>query len=281
MPLPVPDFERLFAPGARLTLPGGDVATIRLWQESSLWLPSGQVVAGEPFSFGADDSGFVQRVPPGRYPLVLVLAVSGARGYLRAEEMIAAARLVIRDEPVVSWEMAVCEGQDVAELGDDDFFGYPVDGGTGGFVDAANITPLCGDDDYNDRLMTVLETGETDFAAGTLTDDEGRPFLAVFSSGGGDGWYPTWVGRSADGEVACFLTDFLVLKDDEDDEPHSVDGGRTPVTPSHPADTTVAQRQSPGATALGRPTVTRPVSPGRPLTRKAQLPAPRVSKRLR
>jgi hypothetical protein len=159
--------------------------------------------------------------------------------------------------------------------------GYPVDGGTGGFVDAANITPLCGDDDYNVRLMTVLESGESDFAAGTLTDAEGRPFLAVFSSGGGDGWYPTWVGRSADGEVACFLTDFLVLKDDEDDEPPSVDGDRTPVTPPCPADTTVAQRESSGATALGRPTVTRPVSPARPLAQKAQPPARTVSKRLR
>jgi hypothetical protein len=281
MPLPAPDFDRLFASGARLTLPGGDVATIRLWQESSLWLPSGRVVAGEPFSFGAEDSGFVQRVPPGRYPLVLVIAVVGARSYLRAYETIAAARLVIRDEPVVSWEMAVLEGQDVAELGDDEFFGYPVDGGTGGFVDAASIAPLCGDEDYHDRLMAVLELGETEFAAGTLSDDEGRPFLAVFSSGGGDGYYPTWVGRTAGGEVACFLTDFLVLKDDEDDEPHSADGDRTPVTPPRPADTTVAQRQSPGVTALGRPTVTRPVSPGRPLTQKAQPPARTVSKRLR
>jgi hypothetical protein len=236
MPLPAPDFERLFAPGARHTLSGGGVATVRLWQEFSLWLPSGRVIAGEPFSFGADDSGFVQRVPPGQYPLVLVLAVSAARGYLRAHEMIAAARLVIRDEPVVSWEMAVHEGQDVAELGDDEFFGYPVDGGTGGFVDAANIAPLCGDDDYHDRLMTVLETGETDFAAGTLTDDEGKPFLVMFSSGGGDGHYPTWVGRTADGEVVCFLTDFFILNDDDDDEPHSGDEDRTPATLPRPAD---------------------------------------------
>lgn len=271
MPLPAPDFERLFASGSRHPLSGGD-ATIRLRQESSLWFPSGRVVAGEPFSFDADDSGFVQRVPPGRYPLVLVLAASGARGYLRAYETIAAARLMIRDEPVVSWEMAVSEGQDVAELGDDEFFGYPVDGGTGGFVDAANITPLCGDDDYHDRLMTVLELGETDFVAGTLSDDEDRPFLAVFSSGGGDGYYPTWVGRTADGEVACFLTDFFILKDDE---PHSAEEDSTP------ANAPVAQQQSPGTTALGGPTVTRPLSPGQPLSQKAQTPARTVTKRLR
>jgi hypothetical protein len=231
MPVPTPNFERLFAPGTRHALSCGDVVTVRLRQDTSLWLPSGQVVAGEPFEFGAmndSEGGFVQRVPPGRYPLVLVLAMFAKRSYLPEHEMIAAARLVIRDKPVVSWEMAVYEGQDVSELGDDEFFGYPVDGGTGGFVDATNIAPLCEDnEDYFDRLRT-LAVGETDSTApGTLTDHEGRPLLVTFSAGGGDGHYPTWVGRTAEGEVACFLTDFLILKGDEndgdngDDEPPS------------------------------------------------------------
>ncbi|WP_190813492.1 DUF4241 domain-containing protein [Saccharopolyspora pogona] len=233
MPGPAPDFERLFAAGTRHTLSRGDVATVRLRQDTSLWLPSGRVVAGEPFGFDDSDGGFVQQVPPGQYPLVLVIAMFAKRSYLPAHEMIAAARLVIRDEPVVSWEMAVCEGQDVSELGDDEFFGYPVDGGTGGFVDAANIAPLREDHDdgYYDRLMTARNVTESDDTApGTLTDDEGRPLLVAFSSGDGDGDYPTWVGRTADGEVACYLTDFFVLTDDEDgedkgdDEPPSADG---------------------------------------------------------
>ncbi|MCO5967416.1 DUF4241 domain-containing protein [Actinoallomurus soli] len=220
MPLPAPDFERLFAPGTRHTLPGGDVATVRLRRDASLWLPSGRVVAGEPFMFDAMDGGFVQRVPPGRYPLELVLAVFGEPDDPAAYDMIAAARLVIRDEPVVSWEMAVYEGQDVSTLGDDEFFGYPVDGGTGGFVDAASIAALCEDgEDYLDRVMASLHARDTDpTAPGTLTDEEGRPRLVVFSSGDGDGHYPTWVGRTADGEVACFITDFFILTDDEDDE---------------------------------------------------------------
>jgi hypothetical protein len=222
MPLPAPDFERLFAPGKRHELSNGSVATVRLRQDVSLWLPSGRVVAGEPFMFGApDDSGpdFVQRVAPGEYPLVLVIADFAARGYLRAYDVIAAARLTIRDEPVVSWEMAVCAGQDVSTLGDDEFFGYPVDGGTGGFIDAENIASLCGDADYVDRVLECLDVRDSDYTATcTLTDEEGRSLVVAFSSGGGDGHYPTWVGRTADGEVACFLTDFFILTDDQDDE---------------------------------------------------------------
>lgn len=221
MPLRAPDFEQLFVPGTRHTLPGGDVATVRLRRDASLWLPSGRVVAGEPFMFGAMyDSGhaFVQQVPPGRYPLVLVLAVAGGED---AHEVVAAARLVIREQPVTRWEMAVREGQDAAELGLDAFFGYPVDGGTGGFIDATTIAPLCRDrDDYADRVLVSLSGRATDYTApATLTDEEGMPLLVAFSSGGGDGLFPTWVGRTADGEVACFLTDFFVLTGKEEEPP--------------------------------------------------------------
>ncbi|MDT5032034.1 MAG: hypothetical protein QOC94_2205 [Actinoplanes sp.] len=37
------------------------------------------------------------------------------------------------------------------------------------------------------------------------------------SSGWGDGVYPTFVGYTAAGEVACFVTDFQVIPDEDDD----------------------------------------------------------------
>lgn len=39
----------------------------------------------------------------------------------------------MRDEPVVSWGMALRPGQDEAELGDGEYFGYPADAGQGSF----------------------------------------------------------------------------------------------------------------------------------------------------
>lgn len=231
MALQAPDFELIFAPGARHELRWGDVATVRLRQGASLWLPSGRVVASELFMLREDDDPFIQQVPPGQYPLVLVIADCAERGDRRASETVAAARLVIRDEPVVSWEMAVCDGQDLSGLDDDGYFGYPVDGGSGGFIDAANIASLLADDDeFDDLVWSAL--GESRFdglAAGTVTDEDGRPLAVVFASGGGDGCYPTWVGRTAGGEVGCFLTDFLILTGDEGkDAAADGDGERLP-----------------------------------------------------
>ncbi|HEX9039494.1 MAG TPA: DUF4241 domain-containing protein [Trebonia sp.] len=37
--------------------------------------------------------------------------------------------------------------------------------------------------------------------------------LIAYHSGRGDGSYPVWIGRSADGEVACFLADMQLMPD--------------------------------------------------------------------
>lgn len=46
-----------------------------------------------------------------------------------------------------------------------------------------------------------------------VTSTTGTHTLAAFTSGWGDGCYPTWMGRSATGEVTCFVTDFFVAAD--------------------------------------------------------------------
>jgi hypothetical protein len=221
MPLPAPDFERLLVPGARYTSSYDMNFTIRLRNDASLWLPSGRIVAGEPFMYGAADytDGFIQRVPPGRYPVELAIADFEAGEHI--VPTVAAARLVIRDEPVASWEMALYEGQDLAELGDDEFFGYPVDGGTGGFIDAETIPTLTEDfDQYLENLMDILadRSADDDAKAVTMAGANSEPVMVAFSSGGGDGHYPTWIGRTADGEIVCVLTDFFILPDETEEE---------------------------------------------------------------
>lgn len=46
-----------------------------------------------------------------------------------------------------------------------------------------------------------------------MTDPESGANLIAFHSGWGDGSYLVWIGRSADGQVACFVADMLLLSD--------------------------------------------------------------------
>jgi hypothetical protein len=161
---------------------------------------------------------FTQTVPPGLYPVMLLVQeypVRSGPGAGTPEaiiEYVAAARLVIRDEPAAAWEMAVCEGQDPSHLDDDSYFGYPVDGGVGCFTDAQTLRALHAEDDGEWLETLVLDVADRPASLSVLTDsdEDGEPVLAAFSTGGGDGSYPTWVGRTASGDIACFVTDFLL-----------------------------------------------------------------------
>ncbi|MEJ8642329.1 DUF4241 domain-containing protein [Streptomyces sp. MS1.HAVA.3] len=128
----------------------------------------------------------------------------------RPHTRVAAVRLVIREMPTTSWEMAVDEGQDPAVLGEDEFYGYGVDAGTGCFYDAGADGSFPGTEDEEGPVWAAMET-VGDGPSVFLAEGEDGHTLAGFTSGWGDGCYPTWIGRDTEGRVTCFVTDFLVV----------------------------------------------------------------------
>src|SRR5262249_15838818 len=58
------------------------------------------------------------------------------------QRRITALQLVIGKEPARWWTMALLPGQDVASLGEDGYFGYGVDAGTGTLADRVTIEAL-------------------------------------------------------------------------------------------------------------------------------------------
>jgi Protein of unknown function (DUF4241) len=203
MPLP-PDLDRWFAArtAAGFDEPGSAAVQDGAW----LSLPTGRVVATDPVTFGFEDPPppFAQAVPAGRYRVTLLVA----DGY------VAAARLVIRDEPAATWEAAVPEGRDSGGLDAGESFTYDVEAGVGCFTDDQSLRSLCvGGSDWQQDLMLDVADGPTaaTVVAGPDPDEDGEPVLVAFRTGEGDGEYPTWVGRNANGDVACFVTDFMTL----------------------------------------------------------------------
>lgn len=132
---------------------------------------------------------------------------------------VAAARIQVADGEIASWEVACVGEQDLHDLGPDEFFGYGVDAGTGCFVDASatgSFGPFDGTD--NDVLLDGFYGAESGRPLSvTLTDSSTQANLVAFHSGWGDGFYPTWVGRDGDGQVAAFVTDFHVTPDEDEE----------------------------------------------------------------
>lgn len=260
MSLHAPDFTTLLTEGAR-HVRGGWTATVRVVPGPELLLPTGRLVACEPrvpAGDEADELAFRQRVDPGRYRVELLVADLFDETGTAVDAVNAAARVVVRDEPVATWCPALCDGRDEADLDDDPFYGYPVDGGLGGFASPEALVALGDAGDLDDD--SPIQAGPTLSAhaaeafnkiAAAVRDDDGsmdpseaqalrrmvaaarqianrsRPSgpghvgvrtdratgtnILSFRCGAGDGHCGTWVGYTASGAVACFLTDFAIL----------------------------------------------------------------------
>lgn len=133
MPMTARDYTWLFTPGSEFREDEtGTVGVIHLVDGGQLWLPTGQVVACDPFvGLGQGEAEpFTVAVDPGHYRVEAAVATLTQPDQLPSDDphlRVAAARLVIRDEPTAAWELALQPGQDLAELTEDEFYGYGVD----------------------------------------------------------------------------------------------------------------------------------------------------------
>ncbi|OKJ09083.1 DUF4241 domain-containing protein [Kitasatospora sp. CB01950] len=213
MPLAAPDVARLFTPGSRHDCGDGRTATVFALPEAELALPTGRLVACDPVAGLADENEpFLAAAPPGRYPVVLAVAeVGNAYGPGSSDTRIAAAMLRIADRPAVRWQPALSEGQDHGRLGAGDFFGYGVDAGTGCFLDASAVGPI-GELVERDADPVIDAVHDARHRPATVTDPASGHSMVAFTTGWGDGHYPTWVGYAADGRLVGFVSEFFVVR---------------------------------------------------------------------
>jgi hypothetical protein len=175
-------------------------------------LPTGQVVGCDPLVYTGGALPFTVTVPPGRYPLRAWVAVQ-YRGDAEQRRLVAALQLIIREEPAARWLPALADGQNLSSLGEDEFFGYPVDAGTGTLADLAAVRALATWDyqRLEDAYIAQLPEQPVPGAVAAVTDEQSGANVIVVSSGWGDGQYPTFLGYTAAGGVSAFVTDFLVI----------------------------------------------------------------------
>jgi hypothetical protein len=172
-----------------------------------LFLPTGQLVACDPF-VSPDMEPFSLPFPRGTFPIVLSVA------QIATDQRIAYATVRFKQSTPVAWDMLTVGNQDTSKLKEGEFFGYPVDAGTGCFMDQKTGRML------NERMSQdniffetlIAEMDKTYQHTWSWLDMKfGESNLIAFSSGYGDGVYATYAGFDADGEVSVVVTDFSII----------------------------------------------------------------------
>jgi hypothetical protein len=222
-PTYVKAFDLAFQPG--FTWPGDDPkvrVSFKLIDGGMLTITSGEIVACDPFVF-MELPAFVQKVPAGSYRV----RFSHPMMHGEVGGRVAFARVDFSSKPVTSWKMAVTAQNDVATLQAGYIFGYPVDAGTGSFLDKQAAVDLLAQikqgkiaENYYEAWITDGETAGTKRGMSFYLDlPVGPRNIIMFTSGWGDGFYASYFGYDADGGVAALLTDFQVLDWSQDTLP--------------------------------------------------------------
>jgi hypothetical protein len=180
-------------------------------------LPTGQVVGCDPLTDAHVASPFTVTIPAGTYPLYVWVAILYQDG-AEQQRRVAALQLVVSDGPVVRYQMAMTAGQDLAELDEDSYFGFPVGAGTATLADSTAVRALAKwdyerlDATYIPAQIPVAPVPGGIYTA--VTDEPTGANVTVVASGWGDGLYPTFIGYAPSGAVSSFITDFMVVPRD-------------------------------------------------------------------
>jgi hypothetical protein len=123
------------------------------------------------------------------------------------------------DNVSVRWELALLPKQDVRSLKPGQIFGYPVDSAAGCFMDVRAFDALMRGYDtdkkfFEKRLAPEHENNVPDWTwANVVIDDQTGANMVLFSTGAGDGIYPSFFGLNSVGDVVTLVTDFRILSD--------------------------------------------------------------------
>jgi hypothetical protein len=183
----------------------GAEALLRTISVGVLLLPSGRLIACDPIA-PVGEPPFAVRLQPGRYSVTLHAVEQDNH------QSSAFALVRISGKPTVRWEPATREGSDTEST-------YSVDSGTGCFMDPVAAAVLdrkmSKNEFFYERIINEMaDSNPPGWRWTNLMISRKNPAnLIAFTTGAGDGTYPSYWGRAEDGTITCLLNDFLLLDD--------------------------------------------------------------------
>jgi len=208
-------------------------------------LPTGKIIVSDPF-FSLEQRPFARTVEPDKYPVFIYVSQIDA-----AHHRIAYAKIKFRPEDATKWILALTDdltNDELNDLGEDEFYGFPVESGLACFLDEETNKSFIAKMDelqeknpesnyYDDVLSSEFMeySGKNSFSRelGDWNDHhpdaESDNNIIMFASGWGDGYYPAYWGLNENGDAIELVIDFLInefdpeggdddFEDDDEDE---------------------------------------------------------------
>ncbi|MGQ2984612.1 DUF4241 domain-containing protein [Flavobacterium sp.] len=198
-------------------------------------LPTGRIIAADPF-FTEEQRPFSRTVEPDKYPVYIYVAKMD-----ELHHRIAYAKIKFRPETASRWILALTDDltpEELNDLGDDEFYGFPVESGLACFLDEETNAELIAkidsvqdgkpESNYYDEVLAeefMQYSGKNNFSRQLGDWNDHHPNAGsdnnaiMFASGWGDGYYPAYWGLGENGETIELTIDFLISDfEDEDTE---------------------------------------------------------------
>ena len=182
-------------------------------------LPTGKIIVADPF-FTVEQRPFARTVEPDKYPVFIYMSEIDSMHH-----RIAYAKIKFRPETATRWILALTEditAEEIQELGEEEFYGFPVESGLACFLDEKT----------NGELIAKIEAlqekePESNYYDAVLSDDhhpdkDSDDNAIMFASGWGDGYYPAYWGLNENGDIIELVIDFLINEFEDDDEDYNL-----------------------------------------------------------
>lgn len=179
-------------------------------------LPTGKLVAADPL-VNPERDAFTRTLPKGEYPVYIYYTDNNAIGI---------AELRISEAPAVEWEMGILPDDKMEDLGEGEYFGFPVDTGLACFMDELSSDFFCaiqdevqsrmGDDfiSYYDNVLADELIKNNDMWCDHRPSPDSTLNVIIFDSSWGDNVFGCYFGLDAAGNVAKVIVDLNIFEED-------------------------------------------------------------------
>lgn len=195
---------------------------------STMTVTDGNIIVADPFTgiYNGIPS-YTQKLPTGQYDVNACIARKDD------DVRIAAVEVIVSDKEPDSFSMALNGSEspeELAELAEDEYFGFPVDAGLASIFDKTSLVAYMDFENkwyehnpdknlYDDFFSELFEKS---YINSPNTQREGGDYIdfvipgteyhiPMFASGFGDGYYPVFFGYSDDGEICRIVILFIDL----------------------------------------------------------------------